>query len=80
MGGNAGAITSLALLGPLALPFALPQLTGANKAPKVNVPKNNTLGETNTELKPGEKANLVNTTPQGVLDPDTSRRATLLGN
>lgn len=30
-------------------------------------------------LKPGEKMNLINTSPQGVLDGSTTRRQTLLG-
>ncbi len=77
MGGDAGKWVQLGLLGPLA-----PALYDGSfkKQPKMQVPKNTTLGPAKTELGPGEKANLVNTSPQGVLDPDTSKRATLLGN
>lgn len=32
-----------------------------------------------TTLKPGQKTNLINTSPQGVLEPATSNRTTLLG-
>lgn len=33
-----------------------------------------------TQLTPGQKTNLINTSPQGVLDPAASNRSTLLGN
>lgn len=50
-----------------AKPGAAPQLLESPKA-----------GE-DTTLKPGQKTNLISTSPQGVLSPATSNRATLLG-
>lgn len=36
-------------------------------------------GDDDGKLKPGQKLNLINTSPQGVLDSATTRRQTLLG-
>lgn len=61
----------------IATPFINKALTP--KPPKLN---NNTvtpLAGEDTTLKPGEKVNAINTTPQGVLSPATTGRKTLLG-
>ena len=57
---------------------------GTRKSKPVQLPKPQsslapTVGE-DTELKPGQKVNLINTSPQGVLEPATTKRQTLLGN
>lgn len=46
------------------------------KLPEVQRPK--TIGE-DTTLKPGQRANLINTSPQGVLEPGNTSRTRLLG-
>lgn len=52
------------------------------KKPKQTQPKllteKQAPGESTT-LKPGQRANLINTSPQGVLEPAESARQTLLG-
>lgn len=50
-----------------------------NKAPKVQQPKSPIQAGESTELKPGERQNLINTGPQGLLDDSTTGRKNLLG-
>lgn len=49
---------------------AMPKL-GATKSPLAGQP---------TGLTPGQKVNAINTTPQGLLEPASTARNTLLGN
>lgn len=65
-----GAATSVAV------PFINKALTP--KAPKLQKPKPLAAGESTT-LKPGEKVNLINTSPRGLLDTASTGRRTLLG-
>jgi len=58
---------------------AVPIVQGASKPKAPSTPKLSTPVGESTTLKPGEKTNLINTSPQGVLSEDTSRRQTLLG-
>lgn len=57
-------------------------ISGGNK-PKPQLPVDNSVlspkAAEDTTLKPGQKTNLINTSPQGVLEPATSNRTTLLG-
>lgn len=58
-------------------------LSGGFKKPKApaapEMPKSPLAAGEDTKLKPGQKTNLINTTPQGVLEPATTGRKTLLG-
>lgn len=47
--------------------------------PKLGQTKSPLAGES-TKLTPGQKVNAINTTPQGLLEPASTARNTLLGN
>lgn len=47
--------------------------------PKLGATKSPLAGES-TKLTPGQKVNAINTTPQGLLEPASTARNTLLGN
>lgn len=69
-----------ALTGPIG-PAIKKMAGGYDKKPKMLEPQQvlaPKVGE-DTELKPGQKANLINTSPQGVLETAQSARQTLLG-
>lgn len=69
-----------ALTGPIG-PAIKKMAGGYDKKPKplqLDQVKGPKVGE-DTTLKPGQKTNLINTSPQGVLDPAESARQTLLG-
>lgn len=67
---------------PLHLMPWTPEKKSDNKPKMLPVSGNTMLspkaGE-DTTLKPGQRTNLISTSPQGVLEPATSNRATLLG-
>lgn len=49
------------------------------KTPKMAKPAPSPLAGEDTSLKPGEKVNAINTSPQGLLDAPTTGRTTILG-
>ena len=51
----------------------------ANKAAQVSSTSSSNPLVADTKLKPGEKVNLINTSPQGLLDSASIGRQTLLG-
>ena len=63
-------------VGGIATPFISKAL--APKAPKMPNMSSPLAGE-DTALKPGQKVNAINTSPQGILDPASTGRKTLLG-
>lgn len=60
----------------IATPFINKALTP--KPPKLDNKLTPVAGE-DTSLKPGEKVNLINTSPQGVLESASTGRKTILG-
>lgn len=56
-------------------------IKGSQKPKAIAAPKQPTLTPAeDTTLKPGQRADLINTGPSGILDPANTGRKTLLGN